>query len=93
MNIPIRAGTKNKTKEETMSVLQSIREVLPISEQDWKRVEDNHAIHYPTHARDYSSIRRKFQSLYRSRQPTGDPDCPAKVREAKRIHQLILQKT
>jgi hypothetical protein len=31
------------------------------------------------------SIKRKFQALYRSKMPTGDPFCPSEVRKAKQL--------
>ena len=75
-----------------MSLLASIRSHLPISGDEWRAVQQEHLTAYPDADRTVDSLRRKFSSLHRSRVPTGDPNCPAEVREAKRIKCLIIER-
>ena len=70
-------------------MLETIEAQLPIGQEEWEEVASIHSEVYPTQNRDPLSIRRKFMSLCNKRQPTGDPNCPAEVRAAKRIHRLI----
>ena len=44
---------------------------------------------YPTKKRDATSIRRKCNALTKSTKPTGDPNCPSYIVQAKRIMYLI----
>ena len=74
------------------SMLTSIEQVLPIGPDEWERVADNHGSEFPNANREAQSLRRKFQALYNVRIPTGDPQCPAHVRKAKRIKNLIEER-
>ena len=75
---------------EVMNLLRIIKDILPIGEENWKRVL---ALHSETHpCRDVTSIKRKFQSLHRKPIPTGDPECPEEVQLAKRLKHRIGQK-
>ena len=47
---------------------------------------------YPDTSRKPGSLKRKFQLLYTSKKPTGDPDCPPQVRRAKWIWKTIKGK-
>ncbi|CAK4147545.1 unnamed protein product, partial [Aphanomyces euteiches] len=44
---------------------------------------------YLAGGRDTKSIRRKFKSLRNSKKPTGGPECPSEVVQAKRINRLL----
>lgn len=77
---------------EMESMLTSIEQVLPIGPDEWERVADNHGSEFPNANREAQSLRRKFQALYNVRIPTGDPQCPAHVRKAKRIKNLIEER-
>ena len=70
------------SEAEVMSLLASIHAHLPISGDEWRAVQQEHHTAYPDADRTVESLRRKFASLHRSRIPTGDPTCPAEVREA-----------
>ena len=50
-------------------------------------VQDRHAVHYA--GRDVQSVKRKYNSLHRLQIPTGDPNMPEEVRQAKRIKHTI----
>jgi hypothetical protein len=70
-------------------LLYSIEDVLRLGPEEWEEVAETHATYYPSQMRDTVSLRRKFQSLYNSRIPTGDPSCPAHVQKAKRLRYQI----
>ena len=64
--------------------------IVPIGPDEWEKVVDQHSISYP--GRDVESIRRKYNSLYRKKVPTGDPSMPTEIRMAKRVKYLIGDK-
>ena len=80
------------TQEETETLLSCIHEVIPIGPQDWENVLTKHSEHFPDTERDVASIRHKYNKLQSARIPTGDPNCPPLVRQAKRIHRDIEEK-
>ena len=66
------------------NMLESIEKILPVAGMEWDRVERQHEGRWPDKRRTKESLKRKFQSLYRRRVPTGNPNCPPDVRFAKR---------
>ncbi len=70
-------------------MLDLLEEHLPISAIEWERVETAHKIRFPAEDRSRESLKRKFQDLYRTKIPTGDPFIPLKVRRAKMIHRMM----
>ncbi len=74
------------------SLLDLLEEHLPIASIEWERIENLHKCNFPTEDRTRESLKRKFQDLYRSKIPTGNPSMPNNIRRAKRIHQLIEQR-
>jgi hypothetical protein len=72
-------------------LLEIIEDVLPIGPDDWDIVTERHVSFYPGLGRSRDSLRRKFSSLYNHKKPTGDPTCPAYVRNAKRIFERIKE--
>ena len=84
------SSAPNCSIAEAMNLLRIIEDILPVGEENWKRVL---ALHSETHPhRDVTSIKRKFQSLHRKSIPTGDPECPEEVQLAKRLKCCIGQK-
>jgi len=78
------------TSAEVMSFLDLMEKHLPIGPQEWGHVETAHADSFPEGMRDAHSLRRKFNSLIKSKSPTGDPNCPPDVKKAKRIQRLMI---
>ena len=76
-----------------MSLFEHIEAILPISAPEWEQVEHRHHSRYPDRARTGDQLRKKFNSLAKTAIPTGDPNIPPDVREAKRIRELIFQKS
>ena len=85
-----RAGASNYSKAELQSLLSTLESVLPIGQDEWEEVAQQHATSFP--GRDIDSIRRKFATLHRKQIPTGDPSMPPEVRRAKRVKYLIGDK-
>ncbi len=61
---------------------------LPISSMEWERVEALHEINFPAEDRTRESLKRKFQDLYCTKIPTGNPFIPNDVRRAKEIQRM-----
>lgn len=78
---------------ETRCLLDLIGDVLPISQDEWEEVERRHVSVYSDLERNKETLKRKFQSLYLKKMPTGDPNCPPNVRLAKQLYQEIRQKS
>jgi hypothetical protein len=80
------------TTQELESLLDVIKDIIPIGNPDWEKVWNMHMVRYPKKERTAESLRRKFQELAKNN-PTGDPNCPPHVCHAKRIYQLIIKAT
>jgi hypothetical protein len=50
-----------------------VQQVLPLDGPDWQEVFLLHNANFPNNGRDAVKLKRKFQSLYRSDIPSGDP--------------------
>ena len=70
--------------DELTSLLETIASILPIAPEEWSHVEQRHLTNFP------HSERRKFQQLYRKKQPTNLL-CPLEIRKAKRVHTEITE--
>ena len=79
-------------KDETLSLLDLVEAVLPVSPQEWDEVTNLHLQNWPDLERSKDTLKRRFQSLYLKRAPTGDPSIPDEVRRAKQILQEIKQR-
>ncbi len=77
------------TGAEIDNMLAEIEERLPIGQTEWDLVTSElNKSSFPPRTTD--AIRRKFNTLHKTRIPTGDPSIPADVRKAKSIR-LALQ--
>jgi len=74
------------------NMLETIGIILPVAGMEWESVEREHEGCWPDKQRTKESLKRKFQSLYRKKVPTGDPNCPPDVLSAKRIQENIKEK-
>jgi hypothetical protein len=81
------------SSNEIQGILRAIEAILPVHGEEWEEVAQIHAQHFPTMQRTSDSIKRKFQALYRSKKPTGDPFCPPEVRKAKQLRHDIVTKS
>jgi len=81
------------TVVEIEHLLETIEDVILIGNPDWERIWQEHLACYPTKERTSESLKCKFQELARKKNPTGDPNCPPYVRDAKQIFYKIVQAT
>ena len=68
--------------------IDTLEEHLPISNIEWERIEHLHKCNFPGEDRTKESLKRKFQDLYRTKIPTGDPHIPPHIKRAKKIQQM-----
>ena len=66
-----------------MSLLHIIERIVPIDSDEWDRVAEEHADHFP--GREVVSLQRKLAQLYRRKAPSGDPTIPEEIKLAKEI--------
>ena len=86
------ASAKNYSSTELETLLALAAEQLPISGLEWEnKISTPHQARHNT-GRSGESLKRKFDSLANTKIPTGDPDIPPHVRQAKHIRRNILSK-
>jgi hypothetical protein len=63
----------------------------PVGNPAWKQFTTYYNLHRPKGypERDDKSLRRRYTSLVETKAPTGDPNVPEEVLEAKRIEEMI----
>ena len=76
--------------DELLNLFSIMAQILPIGPIEWDKVTERHSVKFP--GRDTDSLRRKYTSTHRRKVPTGDPNCPPEVREAKRLKMAIGSK-
>jgi hypothetical protein len=86
-------GCSNYSNNELDLLLESVREILPISGREWEEVATRQASYFSDSRRTGEQLKKKYNRLAKTKIPTGDPNCPPSVREAKRISRLIVEKT
>ena len=79
----------NYSQEEITFLLATVRKHLPIGQEEWKIVAQEHSEQFPLAERCFTSLRKKFNSFANARMPTGQPHCPPHIIEAKRILEAI----
>lgn len=82
----------NFSEKEISDLLDAVEEFLPIGQNEWENVTQQHSALYPDRERTKETLRRKYNLLHSKGPPTGDPDCPPNVRRAKRIYYDIKKK-
>ena len=86
------AGTSNWSKAETDHLLSIVEVALPISPADWEDIKVRHDAKFGNKQRTVSALQRKFTTLHRTKEPTGNPNIPSPVLSAKRIRNMIDEK-
>ena len=84
-------GVGNYKTAETKHLLDIMEKILPIGPDEWDRVLAEHDELYPCR-RSVESLRRRFQNLHRKHAPSGSPNIPDDVRQARTIKALIGRK-
>jgi len=75
------------------ALMETIGDILPIGNPCWVRVESACNAAFPTRRRHLENLRKQFNTCVGKTMPTGDPNCPSCVREAKRLKDSICQKS
>ncbi len=86
-------GRTNYSRSELDHMLEFTREILPISGAEWDLVASRHSAFHPELERTGDQLKKKFNKLARTQIPTGNPNIPPAVREAKEIKDLIVEKS
>ena len=71
-----------------VNLFKTMKEILPIEPDEWKKVVDLHLVEFPGRAVD--SLRRKYTSIHQKKVTTRDPNMPEEVRSAKKIKYMIV---
>jgi hypothetical protein len=80
---------KNYTPAEVDPLLQTIKHVCPIGNDQWELVAELHSMHYAVCGRTADSIKWKFASLASTQPTTGNPTMPRPVLMAKETCEAI----
>jgi hypothetical protein len=80
-------------KEETSVLIEVIRNVIPLGREEWELVEAEYNAALPMCNRTLENLRRKYNSLANKKCPTGDPNIPVHVQQAKEIKSMIFKKS
>ena len=86
-------GTKNYNHDETMSLLRTLEDVLPVCGEEWEAAVQRHFNNYPVKNRDAASIKDKLFKLTKKKGGTGNPNMPEDVKLARQVYKQILLKT
>ena len=90
--MPARSAA-NYSHEEVMSLLNLVREHVPVCAEEWDIISRHHNVECAATNRNSDSLRRKFKGVATSPIPTGDPNIPETVRIANECFQEIKKKS
>jgi hypothetical protein len=74
-------------------LLKAIDEVVPKGNPDWERIWQEHLSRYLTKEQTTELLKCILQEFSRRKVPTGDPNCPPYIHDAKQIFYKIIQAT
>ncbi len=88
------SGTANWTRAETAHLLSILEDILPFKPVEWEEVKTCFDAKYSKNQHAISALQRKFTTtLHQTKEPTGDPNIPSPVDDAKRIRNKMDKKT
>ncbi|KAA1105449.1 hypothetical protein PGT21_007791 [Puccinia graminis f. sp. tritici] len=85
-------GSQGYSGNDCLALVNFVKHVRPLGSNDWERVHDlynQYALEAGRSPRDADPLKTKFRAMVASKKPTGDPDCPVWIREAKRANVMI----
>ena len=85
-------GSQGYSAADCTALVSAVKEVLPLGAQEWALVltqYNDYAEANNRASRDLDPLKIKFRALVNHTKPTGDPDCPSYVREAKSTQMAI----
>ncbi|KAA1078092.1 hypothetical protein PGT21_050331 [Puccinia graminis f. sp. tritici] len=85
-------GSQGYNGDDCLALVTCVKHVLPLGSNDWNRVHELYEQYAAANGRtprDPDPLKTKFKALVASKKPTGNPDCPVWIREAKRANMMI----
>jgi len=85
-------GLQGYSAADCTALVAAVKQVLPLGSQEWALVltkYNDYADQNNRATRDLDPLKIKFRALVNHSKPTGDPDCPTYVREAKSTQMAI----
>ncbi|KAH9459219.1 hypothetical protein Pst134EA_019368 [Puccinia striiformis f. sp. tritici] len=79
-------GSQGYSADDCEALVDAIKAYLPLGRDEWTHVLDQYNRYATSNnrsSRDLEPLKIKFRALVNHTKPTGDPDCPTYVREAK----------
>ena len=79
-------GSVGYSAADCTALVSAVKQILPLGAQEWVHVQDlynQYASKNNRVTREPDPLKYKFRALATHSKPTGDPDCPSYVREAK----------
>ena len=79
-------GSVGYSAADCMALVSAVKAILPLGAQEWINVQElynQYATENNRVTRDPDPLKYKFRALATHSKPTGDPECPSYVREAK----------
>ncbi|KAI9986240.1 hypothetical protein PInf_025160 [Phytophthora infestans] len=88
------SGSPNYKLAGVARLLELVKDRLSLGMDEWKRLSDAYNLSRVRGwaERDYDSLRRKFKALYGLRKPTGEPNMPPHVKQAKLLKKALDEK-
>ncbi|POV99183.1 hypothetical protein PSHT_13661 [Puccinia striiformis] len=79
-------GSQGYSVADCEALVNAVKAYLPLGRDEWTHVLDQYNRYATSNnrsSRDLEPLKIKFRALVNHTKPTGDPDCPTYVREAK----------
>jgi hypothetical protein len=86
------SGASNWSKPETDYLLDILEDIFPFQPEEWNEVKARFDERYAKKRRGIKAIRRRYEVLHRTKEPTGDPRIPSPVLRVQHIKQMIDEK-
>ncbi|KAA1113036.1 hypothetical protein PGT21_019217 [Puccinia graminis f. sp. tritici] len=85
-------GSQGYSGADCTALVAIVKDVLPLGSNEWDDVHFKYSQYAMANGRtvhDVEPLKTKFRTMAASRKPTGNPNCPTWIREAKRVNLLI----
>jgi hypothetical protein len=86
------SGASNWSKPETDYLLDIVEDIIPFQPEEWNEVKARFDERYAKKRRGIKAIRRRYEFLHRTKEPTGDPRIPSPVLRAQNVKLMIDEK-
>ena len=86
------SGASNWSKPETDYLLDILEDLIPFQPEEWDEVKARFDARYAKKRRGIKAIKRRYEVLYCTKEPTGDPRIPSPVLRAQHVYNMINEK-